>query len=279
MRVCLVGFVGFLLLGLSLPFLPDEGGDPSKGTFGTTVMCTVVFGAFTYLTWHTLKGLPFVDVVADDDGLWLKHTDKENGLIPWGDVASLKERATRQCLDVLNSNGERLIRIEYQLNGFEHLRSLLTNNLSKNQAESSHASDTNSNRVFGKGVGYHVFYVCAVVGFLALGWYVGSEDNVLLGYVAMPVLVLVVIGEYFLTPFKVLIDDSHITISYPHKHKKLLFANIEAIEMTDSFEKGSRIPEVHVFMYNTKKPYKLKQLGANANVLFAALDDAKNNNL
>lgn len=73
MKGCLVVFIAFLALGFALPFLPDENEANPNGTLMITVMCTVVFGFFSILTWRTLKKLPFADVAADDDGVWYIH--------------------------------------------------------------------------------------------------------------------------------------------------------------------------------------------------------------
>jgi hypothetical protein len=267
MKGCLVVFIAFLALGFALPFLPDEGKGNPNGTLMITVMCTVVFGFLSILTWRTLKKLPFANVAADDDGIWSIHIGKDKGLITWEKIHKVKERPYMQRLDLMNSNNQELLRVEYQLLEFELLRDALNEKAGMQNSESEQSK-------FAKGSLYHLLYLAGVIGFSALGIYVGKGGNPLLGYVAMSVLVVFIIYEYLVTATGIQITSNGFLVAYPFSKKNIPFVDIEDVVISDEFHKGNRIPEVWVITKNAKKPFKLKQLGADSNVIYKALRKA-----
>lgn len=267
MKVCLVVFLAFLALGFSLPFLPDENGGNRNGTLMMAIMCTVLFGFFSILTWRTLKKLPFADIAADDDGVWYMHIGKANGLIPWGRIHKVKERLYMQRLDLLGNDNQELLRVEYQLLGFEMLRELL------NERAGSQDKDLEQTS-FSKGPFYHFFYLVGVIGFSTIGLYLGKNGNPLLGYGAMSVLVIFIIYEYIATATGVQVTGNSINVAYPFTKKTILLKDIKDIVIADEFHKGNRIPEVWIIAKNTKKIFKLKQLGADSIVVYKTLKRA-----
>ncbi len=269
MKVCLVIFIAFLALGFSLPFLPDENAGNPKGALMITIMCTALYGVFSILTWRTLKKLPSADVAADEDGVWYLHIGKDNGLIPWDKIHTLKERLYMQRLDLLDIDNQELLRVEYQLQGFEMLREILNERAgakNKNLDQSS----------FSKGPFYHLFYLAAVIGFSALGIYVGKNGDPLLGYGAMSVLVIFIIYEYMATAIGVQITGNIINVVYPFSNKNIPLKDIQDVVLADEFDKGNRIPEVWIITKSAKKPFKLKQLGADSNLVYKTLKRAAN---
>ncbi|ODA33109.1 hypothetical protein A8L45_11570 [Veronia pacifica] len=267
MKVCLVVFTVFLALGFSLPFLPDENAGNPNGTLMATVFCTAVFGFFAILTWRALKKLPFADVAADDDGLWYMHVGKDKGLIAWEKIHKVKERQYAQRLDLLGIDNKELLRVEYQLMGFEILREVL------NERAGAQNEDLNKSS-FSKGPLYHFFCFACVIGFSALGLYVGKSGNPLLGYGAMSVLVVFIIYEYLVTAAGVKITDNSIKVAYPFREINIPLDDIENVVIADEFDNGNRVPEVWIITKNAKKPFKLKQLGADSNLVYKTVKTA-----
>lgn len=268
MKGCLVVFVAFLFLGLALPFFPGDGKGSTEGALILSIICTIVFGFFTILIWRTLKKLPCVDIIVDNDGLWYKHKQKKDGLVPWKKIGKIKERLYLQCLDILDSDGRKLIRIEYQLNNFEVLRNILNDKLSDWLPKSQQSS-------FSKNVLYHFFYGACIIGFSWLGLYVGRHSNPWFGYIGMGILVIIILYEYLATAYRLDLIDNGLLIVYPTSKKTIAYSDISSIKMADTFQKGARFPEVWVTVKNGSKPYKLKQLGVDANSLFITLKKAK----
>lgn len=268
MRLCFVVFIAFLALGLALPFLPDENkGNPNATVFATTI-CTVVFGFLSVLTWLTLKRLPYADVVVDDDGIWSMYLGKDKGLISWRRIHNVKERPYLQRLDLLDSNNNELLRIEYQLLRFELLRDVLNERTGSQNLE-VHQSEFSKNSL------YHLSYLMTVVGFTASVIYIGIGGDYPLGYGVIGVLVVfIIIYEYFVTATGIEITSDGFLVTYPFIKRKIQFVEIEDVVIIDEFHQGKRMPEVWVITKNTKKPFKLKELGVGSNILYKALKQA-----
>jgi hypothetical protein len=62
----------------------------------------------------------------------------------------------------------------------------------------------------------------------------------------------------------------------PFTKRNIPFNDIEDVVIADEFHKGNRIPEVWVITNNAKKPYKLKQLGSDSNLVYENLKSAAN---
>lgn len=260
MKVCFLGFVAFFILGfVSLLFPGDKGVDP-----GLTLLYMLVFGTLSTLTWLTLKKLPFANVGADDDGIWYLHIGKRKGLIQWGKISKVKERTYMQCLDLLDFNGEKLLRVEYQLLGFESLRIML-------YEKTNNASSESGKSTFSKSPLYHLFHLVGVLGFSAIGYYVGSDGNPLLGYGAMSLLVSFIVHEYLFTATGIEIESSNFKINFPLSKTNVPFSDVEKVLVKDDFHKGNRFPEVWLISKSVKKPFKFKNIGADSNVLYKAL--------
>jgi len=264
MKGALAVFIAFLAFGFALPFLTEGEQGNQYGTLFITLLCTVVFGFFSILTWQSLRRLPFADVAADDDGIWYIHIGKDKGLTSWEKIQKVKERAYMQRLDLLDYNSQELLRIEYQLLGFEVLRDLLNEKTSILNPEFNKTA-------FSKNPLYHLFYLVGVVGFSALGYYVGKGGNPLLGYGAMSVLVAFIIYEYLVTTTGIKIISNGVVVTYPFIKRNVPFSDIEDIFVVDEFHSGSRIPEVWIISKNAKKPFKLKNIGADSNVIYKVL--------
>lgn len=267
LKVCLIVFLAFFILGAALLFMPAEGNSNPRGTLMISVLCMGLFGILAALTWNMLKKLPYTNIVADDDGLWYKHESKEHGLLRWEDISRIRERAARQCLDIFDRSGRRRIRVEYQLDRFETLRRLLN--------DKAHLSnDAARPGEFSKGAVYHLFYGACVLGFALLGLYVGRNGSPVLGFGGMSLMVAAIIYEYMKTAHRLEITPRGLTVHYPLRKKFISYVDIIDIDMADTFHKGARYPEVRVFSKKATKPYAFQRMGADANVLYVALNKA-----
>lgn len=267
MKVSLIGCIAFMVFGMSLPFLPDDGKSSANGTLIVSLMCTALFGFFAALSWRTLKKLPLAEIAADDDGIWYLHAGKNNGLVTWEKIHKIKERQYLQRLDLMGSNNRELLRVEYQLHGFEQLREVLNEKACTQKVESEQFK-------FSKGSFYHLSNLVGIVCFSALGIYVGQGGNPLLGYFAMSVLVAVIIYEYLVTVTGIEVTSNGFKVAYPFTTKNISYIDVEDIIIADVFHKGNRIPEIWVITKNVKKPFKLKQLGTDSNVIYKVLRNA-----
>jgi len=211
--------ISFLVLGFALPFFPDQEKINPDGTLIFNLIYTVVFVFFSVLTWLTLRKLSYVDIAADDDGIWYMHIGKANGLILWNKIATIKERLYLQCLDLLDCNGERLLRVEYQLTGFDVIRHIL------NEKTFNINPLYNQSR-FSKSSFYHLICWAIVVGGSALGFYLGSSGNPVSGYGAMSIVVILILYEYFVTATGLNICNGYFEIVYPFTKRQVPFSDV-----------------------------------------------------
>ncbi len=269
LKSCLVVIIAFLALGFALPFLPDDGQGRLREALITMLMNTVVFGSASVLTWRTLKQLPYADVAVDDDGIWYIHAGKDQGLIHWQQITKVKERVHLQCLDLLDCDGRKLLRVEYQLTGFEILRALINDNMSYSISQLKQST-------FSKNPLHHWFYWAGILGFSALGFYFGSEGNPLLGFGGMSFVVAFTIYEYIVTATGINVVNGNFVIAYPFTKRSVPFSEVEDILIADDFDNGKRMPEVWIISKHAKKPFKLKGLRVESNVLCKALRTAAN---
>jgi len=271
-----VFFIAFLVLGFSLPLLHYyEGTSNPNGTSMIIVMCitvfvTVVFGFYSILAWRSLKSLPFADVAADDDGIWYMHVGKDKGLIPWETINRIKERPRMQRLDLLDRNNNELLRVEYDLTGFALLRNLL-NEKAGTLNPGSHQSR------FSTGLLYHLenlAYVVAISAFGILSIYTDDMIGGALLFSTLGFLMIYAIYQYLVTATGIQITSSGVLITYPFTTRKIPFDDIRDVVISDEFNSGYRMPEVWIITKNAKTPFKLKQIGADSNVIYKALREA-----
>ena len=256
--LCIVG----LASRFALPFLEaEEKGNPSE-TLITTLILTFAFCVVSVLTWLTLRAFPFTNVAADDDGIWYMHIGKENGLISWKKIHAIKERSFMQCLDLLDSRGQKLLRVEYQLDGFAVLRNLINEKTSISPLE-FHRS------VFSKGPLYHLSFLVFVFCFSALGFYFAGEIGALVGYGLMSVQLALLTYFYLVTATGIKITDNGFVVYYPFMTRSITFSDVEDILIP-----RNRKPEVWIISKKSKRPFKLAQLRTGSNVIYKVLRQA-----
>lgn len=267
MKAYLISFLVIMALGLAVPFFPEEDNKNTGGLIFVSLFFTIIFGGFAILTWKALRGLPYADIVTDEEGVWYKHLGKEQGLTPWGNISKVKERAYMQRLDLIDLSGGLLLKVEYQLLGFEILRSIIFENI-------DNESPDLSRKEFKKGILYHVFQISGVLVFSALGIYVGADGNPILGYGAMSLMITFIIYEYLTTAYGIRVRADSFEVLYPIGSRLIDCSDVSEMGIVDEFHKGSRLPEVWIVSLKVKKPFKLKNLGVDSNVLLSVLQKA-----
>ena len=260
---------GFVVFFIALPFIPDDKPPANPaGMMGLSLFGIAFFGGLAWYGIRIAKQLPYSAVSVDPDGLWPAHVPKENGLVPWQSIAAVAERPFLQRLDGKNARGEVVLKVEYQLRGFEQLRALIA------AALPSGGPALRLPATFSKSIRYHIFYIAGLAGFTLLGLSV-SADNPWLGYAGMGLVVALAGHEYLTTVCAIEVGSARIKVRYPLKQREFAYADIESVQMDDVFVKGSRHPEVVVFLTRERKPIKLNRLGASTAALSQIIADLK----
>jgi len=121
------GVVGVLFVAALFlwEMFTDENGPPTVADLFITVG---LIGFFALLAWYLFafaRKLPNYAVLVNDDGIWLAGTPAQNEFVHWDDVRALRERVMAQRLELLDANGQPLIKVEYQVEGYARLLVLI----------------------------------------------------------------------------------------------------------------------------------------------------------
>src|SRR5688572_30043892 len=159
-RICTWISASFAAFSVCLPLIFDFAGQAKPfSLYGLSGLGFILFGCLAVYSFRLLKQLPYSSITIDSEGLWPSHKSKENGLVRWGSITDVQEHPTLQRLDVTNATGDILLRIEYQLMGFDRLRHLIIDNLP------SIKHSLINPVTFSKPMIYHIFNVAALIGF------------------------------------------------------------------------------------------------------------------
>ena len=248
-------FGAFALLGVALPFLPDDG-RPTNEPFvrGLAATCVLLFGCAAWFSWRVVRQLPEAAVSLDDEGIWKTVQQRETALVHWVDIAQLHERHLLQRLELLDNSGRLLMRLEYQLDDFPRLRSVVL-------ARSALAPlNVQLGHTYAKGAGHHLFSIAALLGFTALGVYVWQIQPLLAAAV-----VLGVVGmgsrEYLTTIYKVALEPHHLVLHWPGRQITLRREEIQSIEVSDLLVNYARHPQVMLQTTRSHRALSLRNLG------------------
>ena len=246
-------FLGFMCLSISLPFLPDDR--PSNSTF------LAWFGAITALGWAagawysfgTVRRLHLTAFTADDEGLWPTALPRASALVRWDTIAQLRERPRLQRLELLGATGAVLARLEYQLSNFERLRSIVLA-----RSNLAQVPKVSADSVYRMPRWHHAFSIGMMIGFAALGWYVGDYQP-LVGYAGVALVVVMIGWEYWTTPYRVRVSSKGLEVALPARTRFVSRHLIAGIDLADDFANHMRHPHVVVKLREPERPILLKR--------------------
>jgi hypothetical protein len=247
--------VAFALLCVALPILPDEG-KPRNETFLLvfSIVCGSFFSIGAWLCFGIVRRLPDAAMTVDEEGIWPTIRTREVALVRWADVARLRERDLMQRLELIDRAGAVVARLEYQLRDFSLLRTVVLAHAKLERATHSVQG------VYQKSKWHHVFTIGTMIGFALLGWYVGDEQP-LIGYGGMALVVGMIAWEYWTTPFRIRIRPRQLEIDRPWHCQIVPREHVAGIEIEDELLNHAKHPKVTIRLVNSSKPVNLKAVG------------------
>ena len=256
----------FAVLCLALPFLADSSGQRTEAPSRVPLYVASLLGAglFGFGGWYCyriIKRVPFLAVTVDADGVWPAHLPKEKAILRWPEIVDLRERPMGQRLDLVDDDGAVLLRLEYQLAGFERLRALVVERSRKPKRIPALPA------IYSKGWIFHVGNLTVACGAAVLGWYTGST-LLLAGTLIVAGLIL---REYFATVSKVVVGRMLLEVHYPLRSHRYRYDQIESMTLGDSFERGTRLPLVQVGVRGSGKRIKLQGLNGDSVHIYEVL--------
>lgn len=258
-------FAVFAVLSMGIAVVESQESPESRSAAVLYLCFMVFFIGFSVASFRCIKQLERCPVSIDDEGIWLDHLGKADGLVRWQQIHTLKERRYGQRLELFGENGNSLVKLEYQLEGFEDLREIV---LAKIRRRSI---DIECPAVFKKPVSYHVFYLVFAVGITALAYFV-SQTTLVVGLLSFAVVILMAGLEYLGTVAALTINAQTIELRYPLRTMSLDIADVKSIRLIDLLVKSARHPEVNIDTNTLKKPIRLRQLGIDASSLHDILN-------
>ncbi|MCK7596460.1 hypothetical protein M0G74_04145 [Microbulbifer sp. CAU 1566] len=231
--------------------------------------CSLLGPAAVY-AYYQRQRAPYRALAIDEEGIWYQYRGREQGLIPWGAIASQQENTFLQYLYLSDADGKLLLSASFHLQDFEDLREIIAHQIAL------HSRGAVACR-FGRSSSYHMAYALGPLFLLIMGIYVAQVSNPWLGYGAMSFTIITVLHEYIITACGVCILHNAVEVRYPFGKKRIAFADIERLRINDNIAYGNRYPELWITTSGINKPLKLKKLGIDPSALYARLKKAMAN--
>ena len=189
------------------------------------------------------------------------------GVIPWGNIAKLKERSIRQYLDLFDSHDNRVLRIDYRLDGFEQLRDIIVDKIIRQKLEYAQSS-------FARGSLYHAGFLVVTLCLFVLGLYVGKNLNPVIGYGILSTVIVFIGLLYFNAAVKINLTKDSVELAYLRSERSIHFNEITAVLLTDVIHRKRRTSRVSIRVYNSKTPTNLPRIGVGATTFYIILQTA-----
>ena len=228
--------------------------------------------------WFELRKLPHSNVALDDDGIWPMSAGKRDGLIEWTEITQVKERTSKQRLELLDHSGHILLKVDFTLAEFEHLRELLIEKVSSDNTRTEpRAKTTTESSRLSENSSYHRDQLIGALFFGAFLIYFVLTDAALLMCIIVFALIVLFLYQYMVSPTAINIRANHFEIDYPFTKRSVRFSDITDIIIRDIFSnKGRRTTEVCIVSKNAKKPFGLGKIGDDSIMLLHTLSKAAN---
>ena len=255
-----------VVMGMLLFPAEDDQVDPVD----RVVVFLFAAGLFVFLVWILaistidLKRRIRFGVSVDPDGIWPTHLGKEEGLVPWSCIRSVRERQFLQRLEVFDEDGELLLEIEYQLMGFTALRSFIAHQILENGFELTLPIACS------KPWWYHALWLVGITSIPVAALYVaGMIVYPVIAYVVALICLVLAVRWYLASVYKVVFADGQLWVYRPRTTKSIPYSAIKHVELTDTFHSG-RWPVVAVFV-GEKEFVTFERLGVDATTLYIQL--------
>lgn len=241
---------------------------PSVGTSENSISLCQLLGfsalLLAVLSWYTYRTAKFISnssVSVDRDGIWPEHLDKKTALIPWKDIADIKERRFQHHLELIDSGGNTLLKIDYQLSKFDILRSIIA------EKTITRIRTVPTPIIFSSSLPHYAYSAIVISSAAVAVWNIDTPDLFFLA--------IILGGSYLVlsrvTPSSITIANDHLVIAYPGSKKTYSYKDIVSIEMGDTFHRSQQTPTLFVTLASQNKPLKIQAIGTSTITLYQIL--------
>ena len=244
----------------------------NKGAIVLYLLMTLIFLGFAYAAFRVIREIKRAPVTVDEDGIWRTYLGKAQGLIAWSEVNSIKEKQYGQRLELHSESGKTLIKLEYQLEGFEDLRHIVVSKTRRPETKFECPA------IFKKPARYHVLATMFNIAVVVLSYFAG-KNNLALGLLLFVVVVVLGSLGYLTTVSEIKLNHRTLKIRYPLRSRTFDRMEVASIDLVDRIVKQARHPEVTITTTSGDKPIRLAELGPDASSLYDVLDRWRNEQL
>ncbi|MFO8015217.1 MAG: hypothetical protein R6X20_18185 [Phycisphaerae bacterium] len=248
-----VGFIGLL-------WLPEDGNLPDDpGPYVVVAVGSGLFLGLAAASFQTLKRLPRCAVTVDGDGLWPARRRKDEALVPWDAIADVRQHPARDFLELLDERGDRLLRLEYQLDGFADLRRRVLRHLRDVVA-------VDPPERFARKPIYHIFQYGLMAALVVGGGFLASH-NVWLAMIPLG-LAAILAGAYVRGLTGLTLDRDAVTLHYPFTSRTVPYEDVEDVALAERRGRGTVESVVRVTFTDGRNALTLAGLGVDNTILY-----------
>ena len=253
----------FLLFGfgfIGLLWLVEDGRLPDDiGPYLVVAAGSGLFFMLAAAAWQTLKRIPFYAVTADEEGLWPAHREREEALIPWDAITGVRQHPARHFLELLDDRGDRLLRLEYQLEGYADLRRRVLEHLRQSVS-------VDPPERFARKPVYHVFQYALAAALVVGGGYL-ARHNPYLALIPLGLAALLA-AAYVRGLFALTLDTDGLTLHYPFTSQTVPYDTVDDVALLDRRGRGTVESVVRVTFTDGRRPLTLAGLGVDNTILY-----------
>jgi hypothetical protein len=240
---------------------------PAQCSVLLLLACVAVFAPMAVFGFQSFRRLRD-SVAVNDEGLWYLPRNGSPRFLAWRDVATVRAADTAQRLVLSDAYGERVIRLEYQLDKFNQLREFVVEHTSaSSQGRGSATPSVFHHSWINKGI----FLFLLVVSGIPLSLLIRRGDPHALQ--ALGVMAVICLGLFIRDPSRVRLESHAVIIEYPGWRRSIPYNTIIGIELTAMQNRGNTWAVV-LIRRKKGRPIRLIRFNEGSIVLREALDCA-----
>jgi hypothetical protein len=260
MIACSIGFLGLTAFSVSLPLIEPQG-----SSLSVVFTCALLFGALSLLSISCVYK-SFDRVAADDEGIWYLPRNRPARFIAWTQIRSVRAKEFLKRLVIDDLAGSETIRLEYQLEDFSKLRTIVLNRTEDLRRRASSPSQ------LGGDYHYILLFASVFVAFGSIAAYAAYRREILMAalfFVLAAVHLFVVLA---LAVKKVKISPQGIYIKELGRQRSIAFGDIRDIELISVH--GRSVSAAVLIETNSGEPITLNGYEGGSVALYDALHRA-----
>ena len=225
----------------------------------------IAFCFYGLTSYRQLRKYNTVAVRCDEDGIWLLHVGKEQGLVRWSNIAFVRELSNSPYVELLSPSRQVMLTLNAKLESFEALRQRI-------QHEVNHEKELEIPSTFSRQKYYHIYSVVALLSLLLCGLFLPLLLETY-GIVSVCAVYLIYLSySYFFTPFALHVDNNKLTFTYPLYKRILFFEEITDIELAPKSLVTDAAPEVWLTQKASDRVFKIIGLHEDSYFLKRAIE-------